>query len=138
MLDKSMSLHEMMYFKPEDSDMLSLPLDVLVYTKIFVTSGNEDDNIEFIKYLQANDIQNNLYEYEKTNFYTFTAPDKSRFVTIFEVYSVKTYYEISDFFFEILKEYNHDCDIVIDMFTHDNHLYRISDIAGEIKKDQLN
>lgn len=138
MLNKKMSLHEMMYFKPEDSDMLSLPLYVLVYAKVFVTSSNEEDNINFIKYLQANDIKSSLYDYEKTTFYTFFAPDNSRYVTIFEIYSLKTYFEISDILFEQLKEYSHDCDIVIDFFTHDNHLYRLSDIAGEVKNDQLN
>lgn len=137
MLDKSMSLHEMMYFEPQDGDMLSLPLEVLAYVKVFVTSIDQQLNTNFISYLSQNNIKDYIYDFQSTTFYTFESPNKDRCVTLFELYSTISYYEISDFLYELLSKYTHDCDIVFDFFTHDNHLYRLTDIAGEIKIDQL-
>lgn len=137
MLDKSMNLKEMIYYKPSDDDMLELPLDALVYIKVFATSSSEEDNANFIRHLTANQIQEDLFEPEKTTFYSFNSPDKTRYVSIFEMLSKISYYEISDHLMEILESYNHDCDVVCDFFTHDNHLHRLSDLAGEIKLDDL-
>lgn len=138
MLNDKMSLHEMMYFKPEDSDMLSMPLEALVYVKVFATSNKDMDNVDFVSYLHDTDLKEDLYEYESTNFYQFSSPNKDRFITIFELYGNKPYQELSEHFLEVMSNYSHNSDVVIDMFTHDSHLYRLSDLAGEIKLDQLN
>lgn len=138
MLNEKMSLHDMMYFKPEDIDMLSLPLEALVYIKVFSTSSIEQDNIDFVSFLHSTDLKEDLYEYEKTDFFQFSSPNKDRFVTIFELYGNKPYQELSEHFMDVMQEYSHNSDIIIDMFTHDSHLYRLSDLAGEIKLDQLN
>lgn len=138
MLDTSMNLHDMIYFVPQDSDMLSLDLSVQAYIKVFTTSQKEEDNTEFIRFLHNQNIADELFESEKTTFYTFSSPDKTRFITMFELFSKVSYFEISDHLYEILKEYNHNSDVIIDFFTHDSHSYRLSDLGGEIKLNQLN
>lgn len=138
MLNQKMSLYEMMYYKPKDEDMLNLPNEVLVYIKVFVTSDKQEKNNEFVRFIKDEGVMEDLYEPLQTDFYVFNSPDKTRNVTIFELYSKTQYYEISEHFMEIMRKYNHDCDVVIDFFTHDDHFHRLSDLAGEIKLDDIN
>lgn len=141
MLVNNMSLRQMVDFKPSDEDMAMLPLDVILYIKVSVVSLSKDDNYGFIRFLFNNpDIVNYLKDINGTVIYDFdgTSTKQERFVSIFEAYSLKNYYQTSEYLKDLLQFYSHEADVLIDIYTHDNKEYRLSNLDGIVKLEELN
>lgn len=139
MLEKKMSLREMIDYKPSDMEMASLPLDVTVYIKVSIVSLYKDDNYDFIKYFfESNDIKIYIKDTSDIIFYDFdaTSTKQERFVTIFEMYSLYNYSNISEYLKEILEGYSHIADVIIDFYTHDSKQYRMSNLDGIVKLEE--
>lgn len=139
MLDKKMSLIEMIKYKPSEMDMAMLPLDIVVYIKVSIVSLYKEDNYDFIRYLFAKeDINTYIKDINDISFYDFdgTGTDQERFVTIFEMNSLYNYANVSDYLKEMLEEYNHVADVIIDLYTHDDKEYRLSNLDGIVKLEE--
>jgi len=135
-----MSLKQMIDFKPRDEEMLALDLDVVTYIKVSIISYSKDDNYEYIKFLFSDEECKEYFkDYEKTIFYDFdgTNTNQGRFVSVFELYSTMNYLSTSIYLEELQNKYKHDADVIIDFFTHDNKSYRLSDIDGVVKLEEL-
>ena len=136
-----MSLRKMIEFKPNDVDMAMLPLDVVVYIKASIVSLDKNDNYDFIRYLFADE---NMPVYFKdlndTVFYDFDGRHlgQEKVVTIFELYSMYNYENTSQYLEELLQSYTHEADVLIDLYTHDSKEYRLSNLDGIVKLEQMN
>ena len=140
MLTENMSLRKMLDFKPSEMDMLMLPLDIVVYCKVTVVSQDPQINYDFIRYLFSNDeLPEYFKEIEDTLFYDFdgTGTDQRRFVTIFELYSLYNYDNVSEYLKEVLMFYDHEADVLIDLYTHDDKAYRLSNLDGIVKLEEM-
>lgn len=141
MLSDNMTLKNMINFKPTDEEMAMLDLDVVVYCKVSVVSLNKEDNYDFIRFLFSDeDIIYHFKDVNKTIFYDFdgTSTNQEKFVTIFELYSLFNYDNISEYLKDILVNYNHDADVLIDFYTHDSKSYRLSNLDGIVKLEEMN
>ena len=141
MLTNNMPLKKMLDFRPTDEEMAMLDLDVVVYIKATIVSMDKHDNYDFIKYLFADeDISFYFKDYEKTLFYDFdgTVTYQEKFVTIFELYSLHNYENVSGYLNDLLLLYNHTADVLIDFYTHDSKAYRLSNLDGIVKLEQMN
>ena len=141
MLSDNMTLKNMINFKPTDEEMAMLDLDVVVYCKVSVVSLNKEDNYDFIRFLFSDeDIIYHFKDVNKTMFYDFdgTNTNQEKFVTIFELYSLFNYDNISEYLKDILVNYNHDADVLIDFYTHDSKSYRLSNLDGIVKLEEMN
>lgn len=124
---------------PSDMEMVSLPLDVVVYIKVSIVSLYKEDNYEFIRYLfSKEDIKEYIKDSEDIAFYDFdgTNTNQERFVTIFEMNSLYNFQNISEYLKEILEGYDHIADVIIDLFTHDDKQYRLSNLDGIVKLEE--
>ena len=140
MLVSNMPLRMMVDFKPHQEDMAMLPLDVVLYMKVTVVSLYKEDNYSFIRFLFNDpDIREYLKDIEKTVIYDFdgTQTKQERFVTVFELYGLKNYAETSMYLEELLQFYTHEADGVIDLYTHDDRDYRLSNLDGIVKLEEL-
>lgn len=141
MLSENMPLRKMLDFSPSDMDMAMLPLDVTVYVKASVVSLNKEDNYGFIRYLFTNQEMNDYFkDIRDTVFYDFdgTHTDKERFVTVFELFSLFNYANVSGYLKEVLEFYSHEADVLIDFYTHDSKAYRLSNLDGIVKLEEMN
>ena len=138
-----MSLKQMLDFKPSDEDMAMLDLDVVIYIKVSMVSILKEINYNFIRYLfaheQKDDFISTMKNINSTIFYDFEYQngDDKRAITIFELYSNKTYTETEMLIKEMLADYTHDAEVIFDFYTHDNHEYRLTNIDGVVSTDQL-
>ena len=141
MLSNKMTLRQIVDFVPSEEDMMALDLDVVVYIKIALISTSKTINYDFIRYLF---VDENLHEYFKdanhTVFYDFDGlnTNQGKFITFFELYSKYNYANVSEYLKELLEYYNHDADVLIDFVTHDNKQYRLSNLDGVVKLEELN
>ena len=131
----------MVEFKPSDVDMAMLALDVVVYIKVSIVSLDKSDNYGFIRFLFSDE---NMPVYFKdlndTLFYDFDGRDigQEKVVTIFELYSLYNYENTSDYLRDLLQSYTHEADVLIDFYTHDSKEYRLSNLDGIVKLEQMN
>lgn len=131
----------MVDYEPNDSDMLSLPLEAVVYIKASIVSMSKADNYDFIKFFfndeEINDYINNV---NQTIIYDFdgSLTNEEKFVTIFELTSKVKYHELSMYLEELLNKYNHEASVIIDLYTHDNKKYRLSNLEGIVKLENCN
>lgn len=135
-----MSLIEMVNYAPSDIQMANLPLDIVVYIKVSVVSLYKEDNYNFLRFLfEKDDIRDYFRDIDDTTFYDFDSAgtDKKRYVTIFEMYSLNNYAFTSEYLKEVLGEYNHVADVIIDFYTHDDKRYRLSNLDAIVKLEQL-
>lgn len=135
-----MTLRKMVDFKPSEEDMAMLPLDVTLYLKVSLVSLDAKDNYDFIRYLfQIEDLKDNFKEIARTVFYDFDGrnTDQEKFVTIFEMYGLYNYANTSEYLKEILENYTHEADVLIDIYTHDSKEYRLSNLDGIVKLEEL-
>lgn len=131
----------MLNFKPSEMDMLSLPIEAITYIKVSVVSLYKEDNYDFIRYLfTIEDFKDNFLDYGSTVFHDFDATNtnQARFVTIFELYSLYSYANVSDYLKQIMEEYSHIADVIFDFYTHDNKEYRMSNLDGIVKLEKMN
>ncbi len=140
MLDKTMTLKTMVDLEPTDEDMAMLDLDVVVYVRATIVSNLKDINHSFIRYMflrdDVDEIISTFKDIAKTVFYDFTYNDE-RSITIFELYSKKPYAETESLLNDILVGYGHEAEVLFDIYTHDSHKYRLSDLDGIVKNDKL-
>lgn len=140
MLVKNMSLRRMVDFKPHSEDMAMLDLDVVLYIKVSIVSLYKEDNYNFLRFL-FNDADINEYfkDLNKTIIYDFdgTKTNQERFVSIFELYGLKNYFQSSIYLKELLENYTHEADVIFDFYTHDDKEYRLSNLDGIVKLEQL-
>lgn len=140
MLLDNMNLNQMIRFEPTDEEMAMLDLDVVVYCKVTLVSNDKQSNYDFVKFLFLNEETKVFFkDYRKTLFYDFdgTHTDQAKFVTIFELFSLYNYNNVSEFLKETLESYNHEADVIIDLFTHDDKKYRLSNLDGIVKLEEM-
>lgn len=140
MLLDNMNLKQMIGFQPSSEDMAMLDLDIVVYCKATVISLNKEDNYDFIRYLFSDEeIMLFFKNYQKTLFYDFDGrhTDQEKFITIFELFSLFNYHNVSEYLQSILEHYSHEADVIIDFFTHDEKEYRLSNLDGIVKLEQI-
>ena len=131
----------MIEFRPSDVDMAMLPLDVVVYVKASIVSTDKNDNYGFIRFLFSDE---NMPMYFKdlndTIFYDFDGREigAEKVVTIFELYSLYNYENTSEYLKDLLQFYTHEADVLIDLYTHDSKEYRLSNLDGIVKLEQMN
>jgi len=141
MITNNMSLRKMIEFRPDDADMAMLPLDVVVYIKASVVSSDRNTNYDFIRYLFADENMPSYFKYlNDTIFYDFDGRNsgQEKVVTIFELYSLYNYENTSNYLQELLMYYDHEADVLIDFYTHDSKEYRLSNLDGIVKLEQMN
>lgn len=127
MLEKNMTLAQMLEFNPSDIDMLSLPLEAIVYLKITILSNGPDTNMDLIKHLFTNEESNTyFYDLTNSNIFDFVVPNNGGFINIVEASGTAVYGEMSIFIKELLESYNGEAECVVDIYTHDNNHYRYS------------
>ncbi|MBR0418763.1 MAG: hypothetical protein IJI66_06315 [Erysipelotrichaceae bacterium] len=140
MLTDNMPLKKMLDFMPSDLDMAMLDLDIVVYLKVTVVSNSNIDNYNFLRYLFSNEELSTYFKDPKdTIFYDFDGrnTDQGKFVTIFEMYSLYNFDNVSEFMKEVLENYTHEADVIIDFYTHDSKKYRLSNLDGIVKLEQM-
>ncbi|MBQ3295893.1 MAG: hypothetical protein IJH00_05400 [Erysipelotrichaceae bacterium] len=141
MITNNMSLRKMIEFRPDDADMAMLPLDVVVYIKASIVSSDKNTNYDFIRYLFKDENMSYYFkDLNKTIFYDFDGRNsgQEKVVTIFELYSLFNYENTSNYLQELLMYYNHEADVLIDLYTHDSKEYRLSNLDGIVKLEQMN
>ena len=132
-----MTLKQMLEFKPSENDMAMLPLDIVLYIKISIVSLFKEDNYEFIRFFFNDpDLKEYLKDIDKTIIYDFNTKQE-RIVSIFELYGTKNYSLSSIYIKELLENYNHNADVIIDIYTHDDKEYRLSNLDGIVKLEEL-
>lgn len=142
MLTKDMSLREMLEFKPNDEDMAVLDLDVVTYLKISMISIDKQINYGFIRFLfeeDGDEVHRTFKDIDDTIFYDFEyrKDDDVRAITITELYSKDPYAATEILLRGLMDKYSHDAEVVIDLYTHDGKEYRLSNLDGIVKTDQL-
>ncbi len=141
MITNNMSLRKMIEFRPDDADMAMLPLDVVVYIKASVVSSDRNTNYDFIRYLFTDENMPSYFkDLNDTIFYDFDGRNsgQEKVVTIFELYSLYNYENTSNYLQELLMYYDHEADVLIDFYTHDSKEYRLSNLDGIVKLEQMN
>ena len=85
------------------------------------------------------DIPYYFRNYADTVFYDFDGrhTDQEKFITIFELYSLYNYDNTSEYLKDILNSYTHEADVLIDLFTHDSKAYRLSNLDGIVKLEEI-
>ena len=140
MLTDNMNLRQMIDFQPNEEDMAMLDLDVVVYAKASIISMTKQDNYDFIRFLfTEQDFNIYFKQYEKTVFYDFdgTRIHGEKFVTVFELYSLYNFANTSDYLKEVLETYTHEADVIIDLYTHDDEAYRLSNLEAIVKLEKM-
>ena len=148
MLTNNMTLTQMVKFMPSDGDMAMLDLDVTLYLRVSLIALDKKDNYDFIRYFFSDEeIKHYFKQSEKTLFYDFDGSTvvinnvdgarQEKFVTIFELFGLCIAQETSLYIEELLKNYTHEADVIIDIFTHDDHLYRLSNLEGIVKVEEV-
>lgn len=134
-----MTLKQMLGFHPSQEDMALLPLNVETYIKVSIVSLYKETNYDFIRHLFSEDILSNFEKVNTTVFYDFDGTEtiQERFVTIFELYGILDYKSITDLLTEKLETYDGPCEIIIDLYTHDDKLYRLSYLDEEAKLEEV-
>ena len=141
MISQKMTLREMIDYKPDAMEMAGLPLDLIVYIKVSIVSLYKEDNYGYINHLfSQEDISSYIKDPSDIVFYDFDGINtkQERFVTIFEMFSLYNYENISYYLKENLENYDHVADVIIDLYTHDDKEYRLSNLDGIVKIEELN
>ena len=140
MLNANMTLKEMAKFEPLDDDMLSLPLNAVVYLKVSIISLDKNDNYEFIKFFFSDEeINDYINDIPSTIIYDFdgTNTNQEKFITIFDTTSKIPFAELSIYLEELLNKYSHEADVIIDLYTHDSQKHRLSNLEGIVKLEEM-
>ena len=61
MLSKNMTLKQMLDFKPTDSDMESLDLNIIVYIKALFIANDQISNIKSLKHIIENSEASSIF-----------------------------------------------------------------------------
>lgn len=135
-----MTLKQMIDFKPNDEDMAMLPLDVVTWLRISIVSLYKEDNYTFIYHLFEDElVKDYLKDINKTVIYDFDGHNtrQERFVSVFENYGLVNSDRMIAYLKERMEDYGHEADVLIDIYTHDNHSYRLSNLDGIVKSEEM-
>ncbi len=136
----NMTLKQMIDFKPNDEDMAMLPLDVVTWLRISIVSLYKEDNYTFIYHLFEDElVKDYLKDINKTVIYDFDGHNtrQERFVSVFENYGLVNSDRMIAYLKERMEDYGHEADVLIDIYTHDNHSYRLSNLDGIVKSEEM-
>ena len=140
MLYQEMNLKQMSEFKPSEEDMAMLDLDVVVYIKLSIISNLKELNYAFIRFFfdqkENSEVFSFFKDVLKTTFYDFKYKDE-RFITIAELYAKENVHQCELLLKEILEKYTHEAEVIFDLYTHDDHAYRLSNLDGLVKYEEM-
>lgn len=135
-----MNLKVMSEFMPNEEDMAMLDLDVVVWVKLSIISNLKEVNYSFIRFFFDQKENNDLFlafkDLLKTTFYDFEYKGE-RFITIAELFAKEKVSEIELLLKEIMEKYTHEAEVIFDLYTHDDHAYRLSNLDGVIKYEEM-
>ena len=135
-----MNLKVMSEFMPNEEDMAMLDLDVVVWVKLSIISNLKEVNYAFIRFFFDQKENNDLFlafkDLLKTTFYDFEYKGE-RFITIAELFAKEKVSEIELLLKEIMEKYTHEAEVIFDLYTHDDHAYRLSNLDGVIKYEEM-
>ena len=140
MLTENMPLRKMLDFEPDESDMAMLDLDVIVYVKAVLVSQDQQNNYGFIRFLFTDEEFPFFFkESNRTLFYDFDGrnTDQEKVITVFELYSLYNFDNVSAYLQERLNLYSHEADVLMDLYTHDSRVYRLSNLDGVVKLEEM-
>ena len=135
-----MNLKAMSEFMPNEEDMAMLDLDVVVWVKLSIISNLKEVNYSFIRFFFDQKENSDLFlafkDLLKTTFYDFEYKGE-RFITIAELFAKEKVSEIELLLKEIMEKYTHEAEVIFDLYTHDDHAYRLSNLDGVIKYEEM-
>ena len=135
-----MNLKAMSEFMPNEEDMAMLDLDVVVWVKLSIISNLKEVNYSFIRFFFDQKENSDLFlafkDLMKTTFYDFEYKSE-RFITIAELFAKEKVSEIELLLKEIMEKYTHEAEVIFDLYTHDDHAYRLSNLDGVIKYEEM-
>ena len=135
-----MNLKAMSEFMPNEEDMAMLDLDVVVWVKLSIISNLKEVNYSFIRFFFDQKENSDLFlafkDLLKTTFYDFEYKSE-RFITIAELFAKEKVSEIELLLKEIMEKYTHEAEVIFDLYTHDDHAYRLSNLDGVIKYEEM-
>ena len=135
-----MNLKAMSEFMPNEEDMAMLDLDVVVWVKLSIISNLKEVNYAFIRFFFDQKENSDLFlafkDLMKTTFYDFEYKGE-RFITIAELFAKEKVSEIELLLKEIMEKYTHEAEVIFDLYTHDDHAYRLSNLDGVIKYEEM-
>ncbi len=135
-----MNLKVMSEFMPNEEDMAMLDLDVVVWVKLSIISNLKEVNYSFIRFFFDQKENSDLFlafkDLLKTTFYDFEYKGE-RFITIAELFAKEKVSEIELLLKEIMEKYTHEAEVIFDLYTHDDHAYRLSNLDGVIKYEEM-
>lgn len=135
-----MNLKAMSEFMPNEEDMAMLDLDVVVWVKLSIISNLKEVNYAFIRFFFDQKENSDLFlafkDLMKTTFYDFEYKNE-RFITIAELFAKEKVSEIELLLKEIMEKYTHEAEVIFDLYTHDDHAYRLSNLDGVIKYEEM-
>ena len=135
-----MNLKVMSEFMPNEEDMAMLDLDVVVWVKLSIISNLKEVNYAFIRFFFDQKENSDLFlafkDLLKTTFYDFEYKGE-RFITIAELFAKEKVSEIELLLKEIMEKYTHEAEVIFDLYTHDDHAYRLSNLDGVIKYEEM-
>ena len=135
-----MNLKVMSEFMPNEEDMAMLDLDVVVWVKLSIISNLKEVNYSFIRFFFDQKENSDLFlafkDLLKTTFYDFEYKGE-RFITIAELFAKEKVSEIELLLKEIMEKYTYEAEVIFDLYTHDDHAYRLSNLDGVIKYEEM-
>ncbi len=135
-----MNLKAMSEFMPNEEDMAMLDLDVVVWVKLSIISNLKEVNYSFIRFFFDQKENIDLFlafkDLLKTTFYDFEYKGE-RFITIAELFAKEKVSEIELLLKEIMEKYTYEAEVIFDLYTHDDHAYRLSNLDGVIKYEEM-
>lgn len=130
MLSKNMTLKQMLDYKPTDSDMESLDLNIIVYIKALFIANDQISNIKSLKHIIENSEASSIFiNIESTPYYEFKSKD-NKCLIITELFSKVSYAELESFLKEILDKWQSNSIYSLNIYTHDNKYYVMDNIGG--------
>ena len=134
-----MTLKQMISFHPSLEDMALLPLNVETYIKVSIVSLYKENNYDLISKLFTETFKDYFHNVDKTLLYDFdgTNTNQERFVTIFELYSTLDYQKTAELIQSTLLDYDGNLEIIFDLYTHEDKLYRLSFIDDKFKLEEV-
>ncbi len=127
MINKNMTLQSMLQSKINAEDFNVADEDTNAIVKITVVSSLEERAHDLIHAMfkeERHSYSLNLFEkIQETSWFDFVTPDKTRFILIWQLESVADSEELSEYFEEVLADYNQAYgDVVIEIKDKDNQI----------------
>jgi len=132
MLDKSMTLNQVINCTPTLEELSVLPLEVNSLIKVVIVAQSQKAAYDFIRYMFSDDNQVVLELFKdlsKTVFYDFdhTNYEVSKYIMAGELYATEEQETVTRFLEELLEDSPiKDIEVVFDLFDTEEKHYRIA------------